>query len=430
MTTASSELGSSDMLLHILAAIILLPTDGPRSPNFIQLLFREFGFQIHNLAHRLQTMRNIIWMEPLEHVDLFDRDICLSHSTYSTFTDFVFDQSCSNTFFIDKDYHSNFLAHRCLCLLQSDEDRQNSILYRNWARICSVVDNPSQELLSQLSNVELGDLIEVDSEDPYNYWSRWICNFHITVRCNFETISSWLKSQASDGIALPTNLIDHFDRIYEKGLHIRSRSDLDPAVRDYMLIILSIAIWKWSSSPWYPNYSTAITHLCRNMNLSIGLDYTRSELRSIAFKFCRCSTGSGSFDSECILSPIVGATDLYHVNIQAGCAQILKALQTDLQSTSSLYHVTHDLVLGVLTTLTQCTPRLELLPFCQIVLDVIGRIQGHIWRLQEHLDELSSWLESFPTDYANETETLKKYIKDLVLERQNLSSLYTSVSTL
>ncbi|KAG7086914.1 hypothetical protein E1B28_002830 [Marasmius oreades] len=148
----SAELVGHKMLLQILA--VILPSRGPYSPGFIQLLL---GLQREDLDRALQAMDTIIHINSCSDRQPGFQCISLVDSTHYTFRDFVFSRSRSKEFFIEKCYHSNFLALKCLRLLQMDPTRHDlRVLFMgNWAHICTGIDNLSAELLFEICRMEL-----------------------------------------------------------------------------------------------------------------------------------------------------------------------------------------------------------------------------------------------------------------------------------
>ncbi|KAG7100038.1 hypothetical protein E1B28_001824 [Marasmius oreades] len=382
----SAESVGHEMLLHILAAFLLLPLGEPRSPDFIQLLL---GLHNKDLALASQTLNSITQVEWLIDSDYFLDGFTFEH--------FFFDRSWSNSFFIEKDCQRNFLAQKCLCLFQMDKGPQDKILINNWARICTNVDNPTQELLYGLHCMDLGGVL-AKSLNCLHY-----------LPCDFDTILSWLKSQANG--VVPPDLIDCFE-IVQRGFHIQSkRQEIKSGFHDHVItmIVLSIVDWDY-----------CIQHLSQGLNSCI---YYLSQ-KLVKIKFCRCSSLS-TFDSNCASTPISNTTDLYeyHINIRASCAQIFKAAIAGLQwafetySVEEYYNLVDRLLVQSPSLLTHCLPVPELLLHFRTLLDfamTLGRGDlYHQWVeskspvLEESQGKLLSWLESFPADCAHQVETVR-----------------------
>ncbi|KAG7085404.1 hypothetical protein E1B28_002965 [Marasmius oreades] len=227
----SMELVGHDMLLHILAAILMLPSDSC-FPDFIGLLL---GLRKEVLDQALRSMDKMIssFSSSPHHIRI--------RNQHSTIRDFLVDRSRSRSFFIDKCSQSNFLALRSLFVLQTDDSRAqdrvlSEILLENWAHICTDVDNPTEELLFELYQMDLNTVLAKFLDLGLYHLFR-----------GFETISTWLNSR-TNGVT-PPDLIDRFRNV-QRGFHIRStRQDVESG-RHYgiiTMIILSIVKWTWSN---------------------------------------------------------------------------------------------------------------------------------------------------------------------------------------
>ncbi|KAG7085427.1 hypothetical protein E1B28_002988 [Marasmius oreades] len=386
----SVEFVGHDMLLHILAAILLLPSDGPRSPNFIQLLL---GLCTEALDQTLHTMDAVLRVRSSDMWRIF------LHDTHPTFRDFLFDRSRSKSFFIEKDDQSDFLARKCLRLFQMDDSPQDQLLLQNWARVCTIVDNPTEELLLELNCMDLGVVLAKSLDYSHDLFR------------DFETISTWLTSK-TDSVA-SSGIIDHFENV-QRGYHIRRiTQDVQPGFHDDVVTMIIMCPWiLQGEDPFSLRRSTIMRHLFRGVDYnSPGLrDLVKIKLRSA--EFCRCSRS----DFECVSTPMP-STDLYHISFQAGCARVFKGLVASLGSLGKLFDI--DIVKCLLVLrpglLTRCLPLPELLPHFRMLLDFAKTLGVGNYRrgaLQQSR-ELLSWLEKFPAYCAHEIETIRNDLLSL-----------------
>ncbi|KAG7085407.1 hypothetical protein E1B28_002968 [Marasmius oreades] len=396
--STSVKLVGREVLLHVLAAILLLPYGDPRSSEFIQLFL---GISKEVLDQTLQSMHGMIripFPRGLHHISIKDQ--------HSTFRDFLLDRERSKGFFIDKGSQSNFLALRSLRLLQIQDESLSEILLENWTRICRV-DSPMEELMLELYRMDLGALLAKSLDHGLD-----------GLFCDFKTISTWLNSRTNS--ITPPDLIDRFKNV-QRGFHIRStRQDVDSGhhYNVITMIILSIVKWTWSTSYSRPR-------VCASLIMRNFVDYRFESLRALvsaklSAEFCGCS--EPAFDSNCLSTPLPDKTDLYHINIPAGCAQIFKVFVADLKARRNLtpkeyWSLTDSLLVRCPNLLTRCLPLPEILPLFQTVLDIAKR-SGQFDRQmkrgynqdqlkKESRDKLLSWLENFPADCANEVETAR-----------------------
>ncbi|KAG7085440.1 hypothetical protein E1B28_003001 [Marasmius oreades] len=189
----SAESVGHDMLLHLLAAIHLLSSGGP---DFIQLLL---GLRREDLDQALQAMDTVIWDEHSPRI------LVTSLRRTYRFWDFLFDRERSHGFFIEKDYQSDFIAQKCLHLFQMDEGVDKTLV-EDWARICTEVDNPTEELLFELGRMDLGGTLTKSLNSSHDLFR------------DFKMISTWLTSK-TNSVALP-NLTDQFENV-QRGFQLR-----------------------------------------------------------------------------------------------------------------------------------------------------------------------------------------------------------------
>ncbi|KAG7085381.1 hypothetical protein E1B28_002945 [Marasmius oreades] len=401
----TAELVGHDMLLHILMAILLLPSDICYF-GFIQL-FLGLGEEV--LRQALKSMDQMIM------ILYYSSDLVMIRTEHShTFRDFLFDRSRSGSFFIDKHSQSNFLALRSLCLFQS----LSEILLGNWVRICSVVDDPTEELLSELYQMDLSAVLA-------KYLNRGLyCLFR-----DFETISTWLESK-TNGIT-PPDLIYRFRNV-QRAFHIRStRQDVDSGRHHNVITMIILSIVEWTGYDDLICASLIMRDFVDHHSISFRASFNIA-LRSA--EFCGCS-GHG-FNSDCVSTPIPDKTDLYHISIPAGCAQIFKAFVASLEAYKSRNFtqsedccLTYKLLVECPSLLTRCLPLPELLPHFRTLLDASKTLElrgvhsyHRMWsdesrlvRSREVQSKLLSWLENFPPDCANEVETAKNDLLSLNL---------------
>ncbi|KAG7093421.1 hypothetical protein E1B28_007103 [Marasmius oreades] len=402
----SAELVGHDMLLHILAAILLLSYD-LRFPYFIRLLLQLRREALYQALQPMDTMINV------------NNGTILIGNKYSTFRDFLFDRERSKRYFVEEDYQKDFLAQRFLRLFQTDDSLAQAgsvsdvsdILAGRWARICTDVDNPTEGLLFELYHMDLGAVLAKSLDRGL---------FHLFH--DFETISTWLEFR-TNGATLP-DLIDRFRNV-QKGFHIRStRQDVDSGRHHNVVTMIILSIIDWSTSSGSLIMRDLVDHQSKIFRASVN-----AELRSA--KFCGCS--GPVFNSNCVSTPISGTTDLYHINIPAGCAQIFKEFASCLETyksgkfTHNEYHnLTDHLLVDRPSLLTRCLPLPELLPHFQTLLDIAktlgrGNQPMMIWedgfsdQLKESRGKLLSWLEDFPADCANELETIRNNLLSLLI---------------
>ncbi|KAG7086909.1 hypothetical protein E1B28_002827 [Marasmius oreades] len=405
----SAELVGHDRLLQILAAI-LLPSRGPCSPAFIQSLL---GIRREDLDQALRAMNTIV------HVDQqFDfQSISLVDSTHYTFRDFLFSRSRSKVFFIEKGYHSNFLALKYLRLLRMGviPPSEDGVLFmKSWAHICTDVDIPSEELLFELYHMDLGGAFV---KSP-NCLRRLLCDF--------KMITTWLESKTNT-----TDLFDPFGSI-QRRFHIRSTTHWQPGFPDDIIatIILSIVDWWQSPDPksfaCYPEGETIRVEWMMDCGMNYDQCQELHRLATITLRsaeFCRCS--SSAFDSNCVSTLIPGTTDMYHVNIPAGCAQVFKKLVANLEThktqdlTFMCRHLACQLLVKCPRLITKCLPLPELLPHFRMLLDFAKALglgkSYHPREFETSGKKLLSWLEKFPPDCACEVEPLRNDLLSLIL---------------
>ncbi|KAG7085414.1 hypothetical protein E1B28_002975 [Marasmius oreades] len=366
----SAEAVGHDMLLHILAAILLLPY--PRFPDFIQQLL---GVHRDALDQALQSMRPMI--EGSSYISI----------RHQPFLYFLLDRERSKRSFIDKGSQSNFLAQKWLCLLQltKDEGPQDEILLKYWAHICIVINNPTEELMFGLHCMDLSAVFAKSLN----------CGLDSLFR-DFETISSWLESKTNN-----TDLIDRFRNV-QRGFHIRStRQDSGRHHNVITMIILSIIKWYGSD------------RVCTSLIMRDFVDHQSNTFRALvkaelSAEFCGCS--GPAFDSNYVSTPIPGKTDLYHINISAGCARIFKAFVAGLEAYKSQHFTLNEYcdLTDSLLTLLDIAKRLERGVYYR------QRIKSPSYPAEESRSKLLSWLENFPPDCANEVETVRNNLLSLM----------------
>ncbi|KAG7100059.1 hypothetical protein E1B28_001844 [Marasmius oreades] len=382
--SVSAELVGHDMLLHLLAAVLLLPSREPRSSDFIQSLlgFRteDLSLASRNLLYKILLLKLGQQPEPL--------------------STFLLDRERSHNFFVEKDYQSNFLAVRCLRLFQMDEGPQDKFLVKNWAHICTDVDNPTEELFFELGRIGLGGMLAKSLDYSHDL-------FH-----DFETISTWLSKFQTNSLA-PPDLINSFENI-QRGFHIRwTALDVEPGFHDDVITI-SILCGPWIRQEFVERItrreardwrSTTMNRLFRSMDYDNSrrlYDWFKTELRSA--EVCRCSSSMSASDFDCISTPIP-STDLHHISIPAACARIVKGLVPGL-GFGILFdkNITNALLLLCPGLLTQCLPLPELLPHFRTLLDFAKTLDIHPFSSR---DKLLPWLEKFPAHCAHEVEAIR-----------------------
>ncbi|KAG7087770.1 hypothetical protein E1B28_013711 [Marasmius oreades] len=396
------ELGH-DTYLHTLAALLLFHEVGISCPpTFIPLLLGIWAnADVVNQIFQAIQLAHIIPLNPDASLIRLNPDTC------SIFRDFLLDRSRSNTFFIDLDYHNNFLAERFLHLIQMPELRHTGtweeicILFKDWSSICSSVDKPSEELLLEISRMDLGSTIQNSFDGRYHRF-----RLH-QLFSGFENTVSWLRSKAG-GVPGPTlDLIDQFETV-QKGFHIRStREDVESGLQDSIVTLTILSIGR----PWNTQIlARTLRRLFPNYNADKdGSNVAIHKLRSATF--CGGSHSKCALDSlDCVTTLVPGETDVYHVNIRAGRIQILKVLAVKLQSAPAVEQ--SDLVdfLTESNLFAQCVPQPELLTLCRTVLDTVKEMRLWDTRKPALKDGLLPWLESFPAHCAHEVATIKNDI--------------------
>ncbi|KAF9260616.1 hypothetical protein L218DRAFT_577441 [Marasmius fiardii PR-910] len=175
-------------LVPILAASLLLPNnDISRSPAFIE---RLLGFPTGTVTLTLRAMHSVVNVNGrLDNMRIY----------HTSFADFLFDQARSKEFFIDENYQLDFLAQRWLRALQtsksSAEQETDSELWKHWGDVCSLVDNPTRELLLQLDGLHLNALITGTLRFlQFDGFSAMRCLFR-----HFRTIACWLYGRILAG---------------------------------------------------------------------------------------------------------------------------------------------------------------------------------------------------------------------------------------
>ncbi|KAF9259139.1 hypothetical protein L218DRAFT_1080051 [Marasmius fiardii PR-910] len=400
--TISSQSGL-DTLLRTIAAIYLFPT---HAPSLIQLFL---GLQKEDLAQRLRPLHRIVWAESLYSKDHQDMPL---HVHY-TFWDFISNRSRAGIFFIDKDYYSNLFALCSLQLLQTSRNatyQQNDLLYNSWTDICVDVKDPSQELLSEIVRMDLGNLMNrtMDMDSGLNtFMSRLRLLFS-----GFEILSTWLKSKPSI-----QGVVDHFETV-QKGFHLQStKQDIKSGLHDDITALIILSVVDWIHPGDYRRLHDVLNHY-----YSIeGCNLARSKLSLATFCSGQCSNSIHASDSISTLIP--GTTDLYHINIQTGCLQILNVLVADLKSTQISVKVRRDIVDSLLvysSLLTKCPPRPKVLPLLQTVLDTakeLGRRSVYHQQTRDDIREmrgkLLAWLKHFPAQCIREVEAIRSDIFQL-----------------
>ncbi|KAG7085410.1 hypothetical protein E1B28_002971 [Marasmius oreades] len=415
----SAELVGHEVLLRILGATLLLPPVSCFS-KLVQLLLGLSEEVLHQALRSMDEMTRI-------------SDVRKPHTTYqhSTFRDFLFDRSRSRRFFIDKGSWSNFLALRSLFLLQMNDGhagegyRLSNILLDNWAHICIVVDNPTEKLMSGLYRMDLGAV-----------FAKFLNYSMGSLFCKFETISTWLESKVlhpvksiprltcfqTDSVA-PPDLIDRFRNV-QGAFHIRStRQDVESGRHHNVITMIILSIVEWTGSD----------RVCTSLIMRDFVDHRSKSFRAsvtaqLSAEFCGCS--DSAFNSDCVSAPIPGKTDLYHINIPAGCAQIFKTFVSCLQAYKSR-NFTHkeycnladDLLVWCPTLVTRCLPLVpDILSRFQTVLDIaktLGRGDDYrLWKgyscIRLSQNKLLFWLKNFPADCANEVETVRNNLLTLM----------------
>ncbi|KAG7097867.1 hypothetical protein E1B28_005179 [Marasmius oreades] len=387
-----SPLLVSNVLLNILAAVILpLPNHPPRSPLFIEQLL---GLHAGELDLELRPLHAVL------NVRHEGQDILVR---YSTFSDFLCDQSRSGPLFIDKQFQRDFLAQRCVHLLRVCElslGWPSVYLWDNWADICSSVGKyPTEELLAGLDGLDLGTLIaKTEREIAFKLPSLFR---------GFKAISSWLKSQP-DGI-VPTNLVRRFENV-QRGFDLRLGTSTGPIEQSPLLddvvtcMILQLVEWDWRSCD----------SMTKRLLFRTLIDDGTPSFDWGSAAFCRCSTSTTNPSEVAgkseLIFPISDKTDWYHIHIQAVCVKIVKTLEADLKLTHDREGLTA-MIRGVLhsSLLPRCGPNPAVLPLFQKVLE-IGRKQGfHLtpnYRLR-----LRKWLETFPSECSYDIKPLHQLLQ-------------------
>ncbi|KAG7097737.1 hypothetical protein E1B28_005057 [Marasmius oreades] len=391
------------LLLPILAVILLSKENISSSPAFIELLL---GLPTGMVPLTLRGMHSVL--------DVRGRDdnIRIYHTS---FTDFLLDRTRSKEFFVDKKHQFCSLAQRWLRILQTPSDIPEwarKDLWWHWGQMCSLVETPTQELLSQLNKLHhLGTLIAETAPDLTGSRLR-------PLFFNFGTIFSWLDSRVN-GVVSP-HVLHRFETVL-RGFDIpRSMLTMGAETTATQTNTAEIATWilgppfttdhrtkimkpsrrsrlpfQKSDSEGPPQYLSAdlsLTSKEERLNVATALD-----LRSA--KFCQC------FRSQIQTDSVMG-TQWYHVDLQPEYLNLVATLFENRGGADAI----EDKLLVLLETplLRLCGPQNSLVSSLREVM-----IDDKKWGRTKWVDpplslkppnsktrreKLLSWLELFPSE--------------------------------
>ncbi|KAJ8082927.1 hypothetical protein PM082_008784 [Marasmius tenuissimus] len=194
-----------EQLAHVLAAIFILPPHGPSSPEFIELLL---GLPSGEVDVILRPMHSVLTIRGA------DIPIVAFHAS---FTDFLFDESRSERFYIGASAWREFLARRWIQALKptnqplSFDDQIKRTLWDRWTGFCLCVERPSKKLLSDLQKI---DLLVISVNVALIH--RKCKELSSVVTRPLEAVISWLAPM--DG-SLLVKTINHFQEFLEQFQH-------------------------------------------------------------------------------------------------------------------------------------------------------------------------------------------------------------------
>ncbi|KAJ8090414.1 hypothetical protein PM082_019012 [Marasmius tenuissimus] len=319
-------------------------------------------------------------------------------SFHTSFPDYLFDRSRSRIFFIDKTAWTHFLARRWLQALSAErlerysfcqlfEGERKSLLTR-WIPFCISRARPSQGLLADLRNVELGPVLLCYGELS----SDW--------GMIFDDLVKWLRSNVCDA-----DIIRHFQN-YSGCLHLESphglhHSEEDRATFDALAHVVILRL-----NGYYQCWESETFEVPKGLRgISRG---PGSWLSMFRLTGCDCHSDA-DFESS-----------RSHRRYEAACLRAVNALVSSASSHHSNrfwrtgYRMFSDLVDSSL--LQHCAFGPELFAQCRILFSWAAAntssnsfYMSTAWQV-ERRNKLIAWLKTCPQRYAREARGLQSQI--------------------
>ncbi|KAG7085482.1 hypothetical protein E1B28_003045 [Marasmius oreades] len=384
-------------LVAILASILILPlVEAPATPWFIECLL---GLPDGQAALTLRPMHSVLNIRGRDDV------IVVFHTT---FTDFLYDQSRSGDFYLDKRRWHDFLVQRWLHVLvercrfpqlhggefpsSTFHDGVLQVLWEKWPSFCTALSYPSEQVISSLRDLDVGalltaaissSLLVIKGKDYAWRVNRKIPPFLQSLWEKLETITSWLILKDVNGTL--SDLIEHFESARES-FHVAISPDI--AQTFVIWIVLNMARCDHVSILTHRVDSAMIRFMEGTFSMPVA--YYNSCLIGLASDF------DSNMPPRCPL--VVGH---YHINVREAAVSTLQAFKDTLHD-SQFFMLRRGLVSNVLGSilLPLCGPDPRALLLCHQLLLSLEET-----REPEHISE---WLESFPDEYANEVGALRR----------------------
>ncbi|KAL0569876.1 hypothetical protein V5O48_012085 [Marasmius crinis-equi] len=146
-TTILSGCSHRAVVVSTLAAVILLPSNTPVTPRYIEI------FLVHTSSQTTRALHEIDWLLS----EGPKKRLALAHTSLKTF---VLDQSRSGHFFIDRNYHRDHFIRRWLRVQHIFSECKGKLPLHSWHVLCADLDVPKETAFVELRKFyqELWDL--------------------------------------------------------------------------------------------------------------------------------------------------------------------------------------------------------------------------------------------------------------------------------
>ncbi|KAF7363730.1 putative nwd2 protein [Mycena sanguinolenta] len=400
ISSGLSNISDGTKLLSIFSAILLLPNHGPTSPEFIELLL---GLPCGSVAIALETMHSVFEVRGRG-------DAIRVHQ--NSFASYLSDESRSREFHINNTEYRNKLALQWLRVLAKQckppvqrFNPSEAIVFANWAEFCSTVEQPSKELLQELGSLDLLNLLNAVARNPTiqstSFWSAQKSRRHWPlIFRSFKIVTSWLQRE---GIST-----DHRFADVQRSFRAQFSPD-EIAQRDL--------------ESWVALNHTECMWEC---------SFTKHVDDSVADLLKGVQGGSLS-------TPPTTPVSSMDIDIYATCFQIVDRLGCDLHVLAERTRTSRPLISetsemeGIISNLLdsklleQCGPQPELFSTFHTISEDVKMLleKMHIqpsYNLAGRRNNLMSWCDSLPQEYADHKVFLRNDILSLLEKDEHLSS--------
>ncbi|KAL0570103.1 hypothetical protein V5O48_011863 [Marasmius crinis-equi] len=347
----------------ILAGLVVLPFKP--NPATFRYKTSHFGFPSAALLSNFLTLQSCGLAFLQLESSAFHHD-ALNVKLEPTFVDFLYDASRSGEHYLHIPTQHDIFARQWLRAIienGSSGTTGNSLIYPSpnfweWMDFCCRIEQPSEELLSDLRSVSLGTIIassvlSTPFPTSYGWWT--------TVFNGLDRMLSWLTSRTK---SVPTELIGHFKNM-GKLFDVSFPADMNPQVVD------DFAVWM----------ALVVTGCNGVSSVTRRLDVRLQEYQSVLGITVQDMTEGVDLEPTPVdpvsttLVPatlIPGSSGVYRVSIQAACIRIVEDLVNDLQSLGNDNQHDKEIVSTLLcsTVLEHCGEHAGVLPLLKTVLSV------------------------------------------------------------